>query len=111
MSALERTKSGRFEIEKSYTIDRIAEMAEKEDFGFIVPVGDALSEYERIVLADRNAWRVRNGIKISVAGLVEGKVYRVFDEKNEFLALASQQNGNFEIMKSFYGGAQDDCNK
>ncbi len=105
MSALERTRSGRFEIQNAFTLDEISEMAEKEDFSFIVPVGEALSEYERIVLADRNAWRVRNGIKISVAGLAEDKIYRVFDEKNEFLALARQHDGNFEIMKSFYGGA------
>lgn len=105
MSALQRTRSGRFEIGKSFTLEEISEMTEKEDFSFIVPVGEALSEYKRIVLADRNAWRVRNGIKISVAGLTEGEVYRVFDEKNEFLALAKQQEGNFEIVKSFYGGA------
>lgn len=105
MSALKRTRSGRFEIDKAYSLEEISEMAEKEDFSFLTSVGDALSECPHIVLADRNAWRVRNGIKISVEGLMEGKMYRVFDEKNDFLALAHQLDGKFEIIKSFYGGA------
>lgn len=105
MSALNRTKSGRFEIQSAYTLEQIEEMAKNEDFSFMTPVGEALPEYERIVLADRNANRVRNGIKITVGGLQEGKIYRVFDEKNDFLALAQQNDGRFEIIKSFYGGA------
>jgi tRNA pseudouridine55 synthase len=105
MSALNRTKSGRFAIENAYTIEQIEKMAETEDYSFMTPVGEALPEYERIILADRNAGRVRNGIKITVDGLQEGRIYRVFDEKNEFLALAQQNEGRFDIIKSFYGGA------
>lgn len=105
MSALHRTKSGRFGIESAYTLEEIEEMVSREDFSFMTPVSEALPECERIVLAERNANRVRNGIKITVAGLSEGKMYRVFDEKNDFLALAQQNDGRFEIIKSFYGGA------
>ena len=106
MSALRRTKSGRFEIEKSYTLEEIERMADAQDFGFLVPVGEALSEYKKIVLAERNANKVRNGIKISVEGLAEGEIYRVFDEKNRFLALAQQDQGRFKIIKAFYGGVE-----
>lgn len=106
MLALCRTKSGRFQLDKAFTLEEIEEMTSKEDFSFLVPVGEALWEYDRIVLAERNSKRVRNGIKIHVEGLVEDHIYRVFDEKNEFLALAQQKNGEFIIIKSFYGGAQ-----
>ncbi len=106
MSALCRTKSGRFNIDKAFTLEQIEQMATKDDFSFLTPVGEALPEYDRITLADRNSQRVRNGIKIRVEGLTEGETYRVFDEKNEFLALAKQENGEFKIIKSFYGGAQ-----
>ncbi len=106
MSALHRTKSGRFDIADSYTLERIEEMAEREDFSFITPVSEALPECKKIVLAERNAYRVRNGMKINVEGLENGEIYRVFDEKNEFLALAQQGEGRLEIIKSFYGGAQ-----
>ncbi len=105
MSALHRTKSGRFHIDTAFTLEQLAEMAEKGDFSFMTPVGEALPEYKRIVLADRNAGRVRNGIKITVEGLEIGEIYRVFDEQNEFLALAQQGEERLEIIKSFYGGA------
>ena len=106
MSALCRTKSGRFNIDKAFTLEQIEEMTAKEDFSFLTPVSEALPEYGKITLAERNSQRVRNGIKIRVEGLTEGETYRVFDEKNEFLALAKQENGEFVIIKSFYGGAQ-----
>ncbi len=106
MWALCRTKSGRFDIDKAFTLEQIEEMVTKEDFSFLTPVGEALPEHDRITLAERNSQRVRNGIKIRVEGLTEGETYRVFDEKNEFLALAKQENDEFIIIKSFYGGAQ-----
>ena len=105
MSALKRTKSGRFDIKDSFTLEEIEKMAGENDFSFMVSVGEALSEYEKIVLADRNAQRVRNGIKISVEGLKMDEIYRVFDEQGGFLALAQQTENGFTIIKSFYGGA------
>ncbi len=105
MAALHRTKSGRYSIEDSFTLEEIEKMASEGNFEFLTPVGEALPEYKKIVLAERNAYRVRNGMKVKVAGLSDGETYRVFDEKNEFLALARQEEGNFVIIKSFYGGA------
>ncbi|MBR2453270.1 MAG: tRNA pseudouridine(55) synthase TruB [Clostridia bacterium] len=105
MASLKRTKSGRFDIKDSFTLEEIEKMAGENDFSFMVSVGEALSEYEKIVLADRNAQRVRNGIKISVEGLKMDEIYRVFDEQEEFLALAQQTENGFTIIKSFYGGA------
>ena len=94
-----------FANEGLYDGIEIEDMASREDFSFLTPVSEALPECEKIVLAERNAYRVRNGMKITVEGLSEGKMYRVFDEKNDFLALAQQNDGRFEIIKSFYGGA------
>ncbi len=104
MAALVRTKSGRFLLEDAYKLEEIEKMAENGDFSFLTTVGEALPEYKKITLAERNAYRVRNGIRIKVEGLSEGEIYRVFDEKNQFLALAQKKDGNFEIIKTFYGG-------
>ncbi|MBE7032253.1 MAG: tRNA pseudouridine(55) synthase TruB [Ruminococcaceae bacterium] len=105
MSKLTRTKTGRFCIEDSFTLEQIEEMLERGDTGFMVPVAEALPEYCRITLADKNAKKVRNGIKISVEGLNEGETYRVFDESGEFLILAQQTEGTLEVIRTFYGGA------
>ncbi|MBR5155457.1 MAG: tRNA pseudouridine(55) synthase TruB [Clostridia bacterium] len=106
MSALTRTQSGRFSIENAYDLDKIAQMTEIGDFEFLVPVEDAMPEYEKVILAERNAKKVRNGIKVSVQGLTLGETYRVFDEKGEFLVIAQQGEKNLEILKTFYDGSQ-----
>lgn len=105
MSALTRTKNGRFCIEDSFTLDRIEKMLENSDHNFMIPVGEVLSEYRRITLADKNAKKVRNGIRISAEGLTDGEIYRVFDESGNFLVLARQLDGKLEIIRTFYGGA------
>ncbi len=104
MSALMRTRSGRFVIEDAVSLDEIENRAAKGDFGFITSLDDALAEYKKVILAERNAWRVRNGIKIRVAGLTEGETYRLFDEQGSFLALARQENDGVAILKAFFGG-------
>lgn len=105
MSALTRTKTGRFCIEESFTLEQIEEMLQSGDHSFIVPVAEALPEYRRITLADKNAKKVRNGIKTSVEGLTEGEIYRVFDESGEFLILAQQTKDGLDVIRTFYGGA------
>lgn len=104
MSALMRTRSGRFFIEDAISLEELEVRAASDDFGFITPLEDALAEYKKVILAERNAWRVRNGIRIRVAGLEEGSMYRLFDECGCFLALAKQSSDGVEIVKPFFGG-------
>ena len=103
MSSLVRTRSGRFTLENSHTLEEREEMTARGDFSFIIPIGEALSEYEKVVLAERNAWRVRHGMGIAVQGLAEGCTYRLFDESGEFLALAKQESGRTAVIKRFFG--------
>ncbi len=106
MSALTRTKSGRFSLEEAYDLDAISKMAEEGCFDFITPVEDALPEYKKIILAERNARKVRNGIRVRVQGLNVGECYRVFDEQGEFLIIAKQGEEHLEVLKTFYDGSQ-----
>ena len=106
MSALTRTKSGRFDIENAYTLSQIEEMLAENDLSFFTPVHEAMPEYPKIILAERNAKKVRYGIKIAVEGLEVGTTYRVFDEANNFLVIARQGNEQLEILKTFYDGSQ-----
>lgn len=106
MSALTRTKSGRFDIKDSYTLEQIEEMLKAGDMSFFVPAEDAIPEYPRITVAENNARKIRYGIKVSVQGLETGKTYRVFDEQNEFLVIATQTESGFEILKTFFDGSQ-----
>ena len=102
MSKLERTKSGRFDIKDAYTISQIEEMLEKGDMSFLVPVDVVFEEYERLTITEKKAKKMCNGIQISVQGLVEGKTYRVYDEKGNFLTISKAENGLLKILKTFY---------
>ena len=106
MSSLTRTKSGRFSLDSSFTLEEIEEMIKKDDFGFFIPVEDAIPEYPKIIVADKNAKKIRNGIKTSVEGLEAGKTYRVFDESGEFLVIAKASFDYLEIIKTFFDGSQ-----
>ena len=107
MSALMRTRSGRFDIKDTFTLEEIEKGTADGDFSFVMSLEDVLAEYKKVILAERNAWRVRNGIKVSVAGCVEGEIYRIFDEQGAFLALAKQENGEFSMLRTFFGGVQE----
>lgn len=102
MKALTRTKTGNFSIEDSVTLDEIHERVENGDFGFLSSVGEVLSDYDKIIVAERNAFRIRNGIRPEIEGLTEGKHYRVYDESGQLLTLSQMKNGVLVMLKSFY---------
>lgn len=105
MSALKRTKSGRFHVDDAYTLTQIEEMAQREDFSFLTPVDEVLSSYDKVVLADRNAYRMCNGIPVRLAGIEDGKIFRAYNEQGKFLALCQTKEGNVKVLRAFYGEA------
>lgn len=102
MSALERTRSGRFDIEKSYTLEQIEEMLACGDMSFFVPVDLVFEEYPKLILSKRKAHKIRNGTRVAVQGIEEGAIYRVYDESGNFLTISEAENGLLKILKTFY---------
>ena len=102
MSALQRTRSGRFSIEDSVTIEQVAAAAKEGDFSFLTPVDRIFTEYPQIYLAQEKAQRVCCGARVKVAGLQDGAAYRVYDETGRFLTISRQEQGSLKIIKTFY---------
>lgn len=102
MSALERTRSGRFDIAESYTLEQIEEMFQNGDLSFFVPVDAVFEEYPRLTLSNRKAHKMCNGTRVSVQGIEEGTVYRVYDEAGNFLTISEAEDGLLKILKTFY---------
>lgn len=102
MSALERTKSGRFDISKAYTLEEIEEMYMCGDLSFFVPVDMVFEEYPRLIINARKAHKMCNGTRVAVQGIDEGEVYRVYDESGNFLTISQAENGLLRILKTFY---------
>ncbi len=105
MSALTRTRSGSFFIENSFTLQEVEEKVASGDFGFMISIEEVFSDYEKIILAENNAKKIRNGIKTSTT-LPDGVYCRIYDEKKNFLCIAMSENGYFSILKTFFGEGQ-----
>lgn len=102
MSALERTKSGRFDIAESYTLEELERMFNEGDLSFFVPVDKVFEEYPRLIINKNKAFRMCNGTRVSVQGICEGETYRVYDESGNFLTISQAEDGVLKILKTFY---------
>ena len=103
MSGLVRTKSGRFRVEQSYTLEKIEEMYREGDLSFFTPIDMVFSEYKSLTLSDRAAFKMCNGTQVmSPPGAVEGETYRVYDKNGRFLTVSQVKNGRLNILKTFY---------
>ncbi|MGN0180066.1 MAG: tRNA pseudouridine(55) synthase TruB [Monoglobaceae bacterium] len=102
MSALERTRSGRFKIEESYTTEQVEEMLAAGDTGFLIPIDRVFEEYRKIVVSNRKAAQVCHGLKVRAQGIENGEIYRVYDEGGRFLTISEAENGVLKILKTFY---------
>lgn len=86
MTAIKRTKCGRFDVSDAVPLDKLTERD-------IIPVWDALSEMERIVLPESNYKRLANGAKLTFER--DGK-FLVFC-KGEFFGIGDCENGMLKI--------------
>ena len=105
MSALKRTRSGDFKIEDAFTLEEIEKKAKNNDFSFLIGIDEVLSHYDKVVLADRNARRLCNGIEVKLSGIEDEKIFRVYNEQGKFLALCTIFGGKVKVLRAFYGEA------
>ena len=105
MSALKRTRSGNFKIENAFSLEEIEDMANNNDFSFLIGIDEVLSHYDKVILADRNAKRLCNGITVTLNGIEDDKIFRVYDEQGKFLALCTISGGKVKVLRAFYGEA------
>lgn len=102
MSALRRTRSGRFCIDTAYTIEKIEEMAGCGNYDFLESIDKVFEELPPLIISNRKAAKMCNGIRISTQGITEGETYRVYDEAGNFLTVSRAENGVLVILKTFY---------
>ncbi len=110
ISELERTSSGDFTIEKSITPEELNALAEKgEAHTALLPLDSFFKGYDAIYLDKKRADRVKNGVSIFYRGKEQGKLYRLYDENGEFIALSQAAMSEDEegreclkLIKGFY---------
>lgn len=87
MSSLVRTQTGSFSIDRAVTIQAL-EQAEQDGTlaSFLIPT-DTLFSYPKLVLSEKQATRVKNGVPIYYSG-TEGDTFRVYDPSGAFLCIS-----------------------
>ena len=103
MNTLRRTKSGGFRISECHTVEELSEIKEQGNLtSVLIPIDKVFECYEKVVLDDFLAAKVRNGIRIRRAGLVNNALYRVYDKGGELLAVSRYNGAELVMEKSFW---------
>ncbi len=96
MTALRRTKSGIFTIDRARTIEEI------ETEPSLTPVDFMFSEYMAVTIDAAGEKKCRNGAPVPY-NAENGRIYRVYGEGGEFLMLAEgNENSALVTVKSFF---------
>lgn len=91
MSALTRTKSGKFTIENSVTVEELLNSENPEKF--IIPADFAV-DYEKLILTAERAQKILDGVYEDY-GFNDG-IYRVYNEE-EFWGIGEAKEGRLRI--------------
>lgn len=104
MTSLVRTKSGGFSLEDAYTCEQLALMCENGTIADAIhPTESVFRKYPAVSMHAKDTWRVRNGVPVTVPGVVNGEKYRVYGENGEFLCVsAANESGVLKMITSFW---------
>ena len=100
MDSLVRTRSGPFEIDKSYTLEALEELKleDKLKSAFISP-DQALPSFPSVVLTNSDAIKLRNGLTLNT--MSEKGFYRLYNEDGSFLAIGNvTEREGIKVLKS-----------
>jgi tRNA pseudouridine55 synthase len=102
MSALRRTKSGRFSIADAISLDEVEQRVKEEDVSFLQATDSVFEELPALYLSKRKAELICHGVPVRTPGIIEGTTYRVYDETGRFLTISLATDGMLKILKTFY---------
>ncbi len=103
MNKLKRVKSGRFSIEDAYKTEEIEKLFKENRFeSALVPVDNVFCDYPKVIVNDRYADFIKNGVRVRMNGLLEGQIYRVYDRQNNFLSLSECIDERLTLLKAFW---------
>ncbi len=111
MSELERTMSGIFTKENSYTFEEIEKCVELGEIEkILLKPDDVLGEFLRVDVRDEYAQKIKNGIRLRPAQLgiknySENEIFKIYED-NKLLCLLKVKNCDGQLLlameKSFY---------
>ena len=102
MSALRRTRAGRFTLSGAHTLEQIQSAADRgEAASLLLPVDALFAGHPALTLTGPQEKTVRNGGAFSLPDVPTGR-YRLFSRDGGFLALGQVRDGAMHTVKSFF---------
>ena len=101
MTQLNRAKTSVFSQEKSININELT----KENINdYILSMEEALEKYDKIVVTKKYVKLLVNGVRVADGRftkdkVINNKLYRVYDDENNFIGLGERNDAGFKIEK------------
>ena len=101
MTQLNRVKTSVFSQEKSININELT----KENINdYILSMEEALEKYDKIIVNKKYAKLLVNGVRVADGRftkdkVINNKLYRVYDDENNFIGLGERNDAGFKIEK------------
>ena len=101
MTQLNRAKTSVFSKEKSININELT----KENINdYILSMEEALEKYDKIIVNKKYAKLLVNGVRVADGRftkdkVINNKLYRVYDDENNFIGLGERNDAGFKIEK------------
>lgn len=103
MNTLVRIKSAGFTLEESHTPEELLCMKKAGTLeSIVIPVDKLFLDYEEVILDAFLSGKAKNGIPIRKKGLIEGNLYRIYDENHEFLCISEYRENALYLKKAFW---------
>lgn len=101
MTQLNRAKTSVFSQEKSININ---ELTKKNINDYILSMEEALEKYDKIVVNKKYVKLLVNGVRVADGRftkdkVINNKLYRVYDDENNFIGLGERNDAGFKIEK------------
>ncbi|WP_297631356.1 tRNA pseudouridine(55) synthase TruB [uncultured Clostridium sp.] len=101
MTGLRRNSTSSFTEEESINIE---ELTEENIEGYIIPMEEALKEYDKMVIRNKFKKLIINGAKVYdkrlyTENIEKNILYRVYDEEDNFIGLGKKDEEGFKIEK------------
>lgn len=101
MTQLNRAKTSVFSQEKSININELT----KENINdYILSMEEALEKYDKIIVNKKYVKLLVNGVRVADGRftkdkVINNKLYRVYDDENNFIGLGERNDAGFKIEK------------
>ena len=98
MSYLIRTKVGPFNIDNSVFLNDLSEENYQNN---LFPIDSVLYQFPKINLTETDVNKIKNGVSVTIKEVFDEDTVRVYDDKDNFIAMCTYNNGKLKPHKVF----------